>query len=502
MPQDLVEQVRGRVRLLALFIIIGTAIDPLFYFTNWVVAALSGRPQFEFHQRFGFQMVYLATIAVSMGLRWAARSPRVSTNRLLWLGLAYEVVICFMIALTTYWEEFAVSGTLPSLTWVAGVVILFPMIVPAPPRRMLAASIVAAAMSPLALLLLDLLGKVNAVPNSYVQAIISPAMAVVFAYIGARNVHGMGRALVAARELGSYRLEEKLGEGGMGEVWRARHRMLARPAAIKLIRSPVDGDVRAGVSEEMVRRFEREAQTTASLRSPHTVNVFDFGVAQDGSFYYVMELLDGVDANTLIRRFGPVPAERAVFLLQQLCHSLSEAESVGLVHRDIKPANIFVCRYGEDLDFVKVLDFGLVKALSMEMGSQAGLTRQDVVQGTPAFIAPEQIMGRADLDGRVDIYGTGCVAYWLLTGKLVFDGPSPAALLVDHVHTPPTPPSSRTELPIPEALDRLVLECLEKDPARRPQTARELSRRLAEAVAPEAWTEERAKSWWSTHPLA
>jgi serine/threonine-protein kinase len=502
MPQDLVEQVRGRVQLLALFLIIGIAIDPLFYFVGWIISALSGRPSPEIHQRFGFQMVNLGMVAVSLAMRWAARSPRVSINRLIWLGLAWEIVICFLCALTTYWEEFVLTGALPSLTWVAAIVILFPMILPAPPRRMLAASIVAAAMSPLSLLLLDQFGMVQAAPNNYVQAAVSPAIAVVFAYLGARNVHGMGRALVAARELGSYRLEEKLGEGGMGEVWRARHRMLARPAAIKLIRSPVNGAVRAGVSEEMIRRFEREAQTTASLRSPHTVNVFDFGVSQDGSFYYVMELLDGLDANTLIRRFGPVPAERAVFLLLQMCHSLSEAESVGLVHRDIKPANIFVCRYGEDLDFVKVLDFGLVKALSMKTNGQAGLTRQDMVQGTPAFIAPEQILGKADIDGRADIYGTGCVAYWLLTGQLVFDAPSPTALLVDHVHTPPAPPSSRTDLPIPEALDRIVLECLEKDPARRPQSARELSRRLAEAVAPEAWTEVRAKSWWSTHELA
>jgi len=501
MPQDLIEQVRGRVRLLTLFLIIGIAIDPIFYFVGWIIAALSGRSSPEFHQRFGFQVVNLGMVAASLAMRWAARSPRVSINRLIWLGLAYEVVICFLCALTTYWEEFVLTGTLPSLTWVAAIVILFPMILPAPPRRMLAASIAAAAMSPLALLLLDLLGKVKAGPNTYVQATISPAIAVGFAYLGARAIYNMGRALVAARELGSYRLVEKLGQGGMGEVWRAQHRMLARPAAIKLIRTPVDGDIRAGVSEEMVRRFEREAQTTASLRSPHTVNVFDFGVAQDGAFYYVMELLDGLDANTLIRRFGPVPAERAVFLLQQICHSLSEAESVGLIHRDIKPANIFVCRYGEDLDFVKVLDFGLVKALSMGMNNQDGLTRQDMVQGTPAFIAPEQVLGKTDIDGRVDIYGTGCVAYWLLTGKLVFDAPSPTALLVDHVHTRPSPPSSRTDLPIPEALDRIVLECLEKDPARRPQSARELSRRLAEAVAPEAWTEERAKSWWSTYPV-
>jgi len=500
LPPDLLEQVRGRLRFLALFIMIGTAFDPFFYFLNWAGAALSGTPlPQELIQRLGFQWVALGTIAVSAGLRWAARSPRVSTDRLVSLGLAYEIVICFMIALTSYWEEYATTRSLPSLTWVAGIVILFPLILPSPPRRMVAAAFAAAAMSPLSLLLLDLLGKVETRPNNYLQATISPAIAVACAYFGARVVYGLGRELASARELGSYRLEEKLGAGGMGEVWRARHRMLARPAAIKLIRNPVQGDIRTGVSEEAIRRFEREAQATASLCSPHTVSVFDFGVSQDGAFYYVMELLDGLDANTMIRRFGPMPAERVVHLLRQVCHSLSEAETLGLVHRDIKPANIFVCRYGEDVDFVKVLDFGLVKALSVPSDQGPALTLENVLHGTPAFMAPEQALGEADLDGRVDIYATGCVAYWLLTGQLVFDAPSPTALLVHHAHTPPSPPSSRTEMPIPEALDRLVLSCLEKDPARRPQSARELSRRLAESVELDRWTEEHARRWWASH---
>ena len=205
----------------------------------------------------------------------------------------------------------------------------------------------------------------------------------------------LGTEVKRARELGSYRLEEKLGEGGMGEVWRARHRMLARPAAIKLIRPSVAGHARPGVSEEAVRRFEREAQVIARLRSPHTVELFDFGIAADGAFYYVMELLDGLDADSLLRRFGPIPPERAIYLLRQVCHSLSEAQSCGLVHRDIKPANIFLCRYGEEYDFVKVLDFGIVGAIRDPADANPALTRENAVQGTPAFIAPEQAMGTA-----------------------------------------------------------------------------------------------------------
>lgn len=276
--------------------------------------------------------------------------------------------------------------------------------------------------------------------------------------------------------------------------------MLTRPAAIKLIR-PSAGDGRDGVSEAAVRRFEREAQVIARLRSPHTVELFDFGIAADGAFYYVMELLDGLDADSLLRRFGPIPPERAIYLLRQVCHSLSEAQSCGLVHRDIKPANIFLCRYGEEYDFVKVLDFGIVGAVRDPTNTSLVHTREDAVRGTPAFIAPEQAMG-TDVDGRADIYATGCVAYWLLTGQFVFTADTPMGLLLKHAQTPPPPPSARTELPIPPALDDLVLSCLAKDPAKRPQFARELSRRLAEVEGASTWTQDRARDWWVTHQPA
>jgi serine/threonine-protein kinase len=277
--------------------------------------------------------------------------------------------------------------------------------------------------------------------------------------------------------------------------------MLARPAAIKLIRRSPDGDGFAISSEDARQRFEREAQVIASLRSPHTVELFDFGVAQDGTFYYAMELLEGLDADTLVRRFGPVPPERAVYLLRQVCHSLTEAESYGLVHRDIKPANIFLCRYGVECDFVKVLDFGLVKTLDRgppDAGPGPALTRENLLQGTPAFMAPEQIVGGAPLTGRADIYAAGCVAYWLLTGQLLFTADTPMGLLMHHARTPATPPSARSTVPIPEALDRLVLACLAKDPAERPR-ATELSRHLADVAVPNAWTEERARDWWAKH---
>jgi eukaryotic-like serine/threonine-protein kinase len=485
------------VGVLALILLIAFSFEPFLYVSAWVLGKLFGFP--VIFGNLGFLAVSTGAAAASLGLLLVARNRKVSASRLHTLGLAYEIAICFIIALTTYWPYYNDKGIIPNLTWVPAVVILFPLILPGPPRRMLAAAIAAGAMAPLALVVLDLSGKVPVGGSAYFETTIASAFAVGFAYMGARVLYRLGREVAAARELGSYRLEERLGQGGMGEVWRARHRMLARPAAIKLIRPTGAGNGGPVISEESMNRFEREAQVIARLRSPHTVDLFDFGVADNGSFYYVMELLEGLDADTLVRRFGPVPAERAVYLLTQICHSLSEAESCGLIHRDIKPANIFLCRYGEDCDFVKVLDFGLVKAFDEPKEAGPALTRENMVHGTPAFIAPEQALGRADVDGRVDIYATGCVAYWLLTGQLVFTAETPMGYLMQHIHTPPRPPSTLAELPIPPALDRLVLSCLAKDPTQRPQSAKDLSRRLMEIESANVWTEDRAREWWDRH---
>ncbi len=318
------------------------------------------------------------------------------------------------------------------------------------------------------------------------------------AYVGSHVIYGLGKEVSRARELGSYVLVEKLGQGGMGEVWRAKHRLLARPAAIKLIRPALTGAQSGALATEIRRRFELEAQTISRLRSPHTVDLYDFGVAEDGAFYYVMELLDGLDADSLVRRDGPMPPERVIAILRQICHSLSEAEANGLVHRDIKPANIFLCRYGEDFDFVKVLDFGIVKATSPDDNAETSISMtsvENIVRGTPAFIAPEQAMG-AKVDGRADIYSMGCVAYWLLTGHQVFTAETQMGLIIHHAHTPPTPMSERTDRPIPAALEAIVMSCLAKDPAQRPQSARELSNHLASISLSQEWTPERAREWW------
>jgi serine/threonine-protein kinase len=293
--------------------------------------------------------------------------------------------------------------------------------------------------------------------------------------------------------VGSYRLVSQLGSGGMGEIWLARHRLLVRPAAVKLIRH----DVAPGTPrEQFVRRFEREAHVTAGLRSPHTVQLYDFGVTESGSFYYVMEYLDGLDLHRVVTRFGPQPAERVVMLLRQACRSLAEAHERGLVHRDIKPANLFVTRLGTEYDYVKILDFGVVKEQS---GHDATLSNPAIVQGTPAFMAPEIVMGENRIDGRADLYSLACAAYWALTAHTLFEANTPAQMLLQHVQARPVPPSSRSELAIPKRLEAILMTCLEKEPAKRPSSALQLDSQLATVACEAVWTNERAREWWAAH---
>ena len=303
-----------------------------------------------------------------------------------------------------------------------------------------------------------------------------------------------------ALRMGSYRLERKLGEGGMGEVWMARHALLARPAAIKLIRAEaLDGDEQR--AEVLLRRFEREAQATASLRSPHTIDLYDFGRTEDGAFYYVMELLDGMNLEDLVRQHGPLPPERAAFLLAQVCDSLADAHASGLIHRDVKPANIFTCRLGRRDDYVKVLDFGLVKTVSLQDDGEAldvtKLTAEFAWAGTPDYAPPEASMAPSEQDHRGDIYALGCVAYWLLTGTTVFKSSTAVQAIVNHVQSEVERPSERLGEPLPQALEELVLRCLEKDPTKRPAGAAQLQMELSSLAT--TWTPARAEAWWAEH---
>ena len=283
----------------------------------------------------------------------------------------------------------------------------------------------------------------------------------------------------------------------MGEVWRARHVLLGRESAVKLIRP----DMLAGSDPEkartLLRRFQREVKATSALRSPHTVEIYDFGDADDGTFYYAMELLDGLNLQTLVERRGPVPAGRAVHFLLQACDSLGEAHRQGLIHRDVKPANLFACQLGLQSDFIKVLDFGLVKPAAGQGDSQ--LTADSSALGSPAFMPPEVARGQKAIDARSDVYALGCVAYWLLTGQLVFEGESALQLVLAHLQCEPMPPSQRANVPVPAALEELILRCLRKEPAERPEGMRELAAALRVVAAAEPWSQEQAEAWWREH---
>lgn len=493
---DMLEAARSRIRLLTLLLLFAFVFDPVLHAGLWLATFFFDKPlSYDLSDLLGLDFLSLCAAFASLGLWWMAGNPRISSSALVTTSLVYEIIICFVVTLLSFLRFYIDTGILPHITWVIGIIILFPLVVPAPPKLILMAALASAMTPALALGVLLRLGLVSDSPG-YLTVVINPLLAAAFAFLAARVVYGLGREVAAFRELGSYQLEERLGQGGMGEIWKARHRLLARPAAIKLIRPGLAVEGNSLVFEEFLRRFEREAQVIASLRSPHTVTLFDFGVSSDGVFYYVMELLEGLDADELVRRFGSQPAERVIHILRQVCHSLSESESCGVVHRDIKPSNIFLCRYGEDCDFVKVLDFGLAKDLNVALKATENITIKNAIHGTPAFMAPEQARGDAALDIRADIYAVGCVAYWLLTARTVFTAENAIGHIIAQTTEQPVTPSARTSMPVPPELDRIILDCLEKSPERRPQTVRELLERLVK-IDDGAWNRERSREWWT-----
>jgi hypothetical protein len=366
--------------------------------------------------------------------------------------------------------------------------------VPSEPRRTAWISAVSVAAMPIVtFLLLRASASRELVTGAVVtQATLWATFTAILATLISNVTFHLRRSIARARRLGQYTLLEKIGEGGMGVVWRAEHELLRRPTAIKLLPPRSAG-------EQNLKRFEREAQLTARLTSPHTVSIYDYGRTPEGAFYYVMEYLDGLDLERLVRESGPLPPGRVVHILRQVCEALAEAHAVGLVHRDIKPANILLSEIGGIPDFAKVVDFGLVKDVTGS--SDARLTREDVVAGTPQYLAPETIRDGSSSDPRSDLYALGAVAYYLLTATPVFDG-RPISVIQSHLNAPPESPSLRLGRPIPPKLEALVLACLEKDPARRPETAQALDDLLAACDDVKPWEAEDARVWWSRRRTA
>jgi len=496
LPPDLLQSASGRLSILGLTF---AAITGLAYFVNVILPALGGpriMPYFEI-----VHVLTLSMMALSLGLFLVARAPGISPERKLDCGLLFEVALAFLIVVPV---RLAVTDRhiLPQLgvSELCVLILFTPIIVPNRTWKVFLASILTATADPISVHLASLRGLEPPPFPKLAEAFLWNYICAGLAIVPAIVLNKLARQMKEARELGSYRLIEKIGSGGMGEVWRADHQLLSRDAAIKIIR-PEKLEVRGDDVKKMLARFEKEAQATAALHSPHTIDLYDFGVTEEGTFFYVMELLQGVDLCTLVERFGPLPAERAAFLLRQACHSLADAHAAGLIHRDIKPANLFTCRQGLDCDFVKVLDFGLVKGSPGGADGESLLSDEQTVKGTPAYIAPEAARG-GDVDGRADLYALGCVAYWLLTGRLVFTGETAMEMIIRHAKDEPEPPSRYAEIPVPPEFERLVLQCLEKEPSRRPQSAEELRRMIGGVPFHRPWTEERAREWWDLNMRA
>jgi hypothetical protein len=469
LPAELMARAARRLGLVAILYAVGFVLAYLVRET--AIHAIGGELYLQRPHTPG-QVMTAAFAMLALVVAFIARRHTLSDTRLLQLGLVFEVVGSLGIALVSYsalWDQ----GVRPwGISWLCAWILVFPLIMPPPPRAATIAALASATMAPVAIVIWAATRDFAFPGTSLILATTVPNF--VFAALGilaARSLYRVGLELREAQRLGRYRLVAPLGRGGMGEVWIAEHDLLARPAALKLIRPELISH--GATASDAIARFEREAQSTAALTSPHTVRLYDFGVTDDGLFYSVMELLEGLDLEALVRTTGPVPPARAIHFLRQACNSLAEAHARGLVHRDIKPSNLFVCRQGMTFDFVKVLDFGLVRSPSADAAD-------GTVAGTPEFMAPERWTGSAD--PRSDVYALGGVGMWLLTGR---------------VH------AGDQQLPahIPAALESVLRTCLEPDPALRPQDAAHLDAVLA-ALPVTRWSQEDAWAWWQEHDVA
>jgi serine/threonine-protein kinase len=493
LPRDLLERSSRRLGLAALI-----------YAIVYVLAYGLGRLTQDFSQ--GRGGIYLSDLTaaffvfLSLGMFLIVRRSRFECTRILELGLVYQVIGAVGIDISILsMREWPAGIEMAPLSWSVVWIVIFPLLVPSTRAKTLIAALAAASMRPL-LYVIAVAGPLESLPVGIVIGLMLPNyICAGVALAGSRVIYGLGKDIDKARRMGSYRLIDLLGEGGMGEVWSAEHQMLARPAAIKLIRNDNGPSGSGSAPESHLRRFEREVQATALLRSPHTVEVYDYGLTENRTFYYVMELLSGLSLETLVKKHGAVPPERVIHVMRQACHSLAEAHERELVHRDLKPANIFLCRYGREYDFVKVLDFGLVKRAGETTGGDVEITQIGTFVGTPAYGSPEMASGSDSVDAASDIYSLGCVAFWLLTGRTVFTALSVAMMLVQHINAEPDPPSKYAPQDIPVELDAVILDCLRKDTEERPQSAEALDARLAGIQVSHDWTRERAQQWWQQH---
>jgi eukaryotic-like serine/threonine-protein kinase len=476
---------RLRLRAAALILLIGFGV----FLIRHVAGVLAGEPLYPVLLGFHILVVLvLAFSTVPLCGRCAVSLKKLRISELVIFGLpaAFFLVLQYHVTL----EEAARSFMPPPLPFWLLLIFTYGMFIPNTWRR--AALVIA----PMALAPLVLVGIMTAVyPRvarvmtvfGIVQHVLVMFVAAVASVFGTHLINTLRREVFEAKQIGQYRLIKLLGAGGMGEVYLAEHRMLKRPCAIKLIHPEQAGD------PQVLARFEREVQMTARLSHWNTVEIYDYGRTDDGTFFYVMEYLPGLALEELLHRHAPLPPERVVYLLRQVCQALREAHGVGLIHRDIKPGNVFVAQRGGRYDVAKLLDFGLVKPL-LE-APEARLTQEGSISGTPLYMSPEQARGLADLDGRSDIYSLGAVAYALLTGRPPFDSTNPMEVVIAHVRDAVVPPSQH-QADVPADLERVILRCLAKNPQDRFQDVDSLEQALADCAVADRWTQTQASRWW------
>jgi serine/threonine-protein kinase len=490
LPRDILERARERVKIAAL-VFVATW---LFVVTmNEGVARFAyGTPLLERLWAPRQTLLTLVGLFASAGMAFLASRMKHRPELVLDVGLVFEVFNALLISLITEWYP---RSDAQAVSWVCVTIVLWPAIAPSSPRKTLVAALAAATTIPLGIWYGLTIHPVRDANWFILLWLILPGyVCAALAVVPANVIRGLGKQVTKARELGSYQLENLLGKGGMGEVYRAKHRLLARPAAVKLISPAALRGSSADENRIVIERFRREAEAAATLRSPHTIELYDYGVAEDGTFYYVMELLDGIDFQELVQKHGPLPAERVIHLISQACDSLGEAHLAGLVHRDVKPSNIVACRMGLKVDYVKVLDFGLVK--HDQKNSELDITQAGSVSGTPSYMAPESVSGIGSVGPQADVYAIGCVAYWLLTGQTVFKAANPTMMMMQHVSSAPVPPSLKSPHPVPRDFEEIVMRCLSKDAADRPSDAAALAELLQKCRVPMPWTDARAHEWW------
>ena len=493
-PQDRAERVAFLQTRIALYGKTITIISSSFFLVSLITGLLL-KPDRWFSETFDFEgVMHLVSISVFAVAWLVGRKATLSAPTLERADALLTVLGCTGYAIMVSRSRVDTQTLVAVLATFASLVARA-VLVPSTARRSFVVSLVAVLPAIFVTYYLGIVGDLPAesMIGRTIYVTTWSAVAVALSTLASRVIFGLEEKVREARQLGQYTLAERIGAGGMGIVYRAHHAMLRRPTAVKVLPPEKMGP-------KNLMRFEREVQLTSQLTHPNTVAIYDYGRTPEGLFFYAMEYLEGCTLGELVALCGPLPPERAAFIIHQAAGSLAEAHRIGLIHRDIKPDNILVCDRGGWCDMVKVLDFGLVKHVGS--GADPALSQANTIIGTPLYMAPEAITAPATVSTASDLYALGALLYYLLTGRHVFDGNTLVEICLHHISTPPVPPSVVLGKKLPSTIEELTLACLAKEPEARPKNAEEIERLLAPADGQGAWTQVQARAWWNEHRAA